>query len=248
MATFGIEAIRHFSHARAAGYNVGDLTYTFNRSNGLRSQLLGSGHTQQFYYADTSCWETDLRDNDQGGSDRIYADKVDLFWIETHGGNDNGSPILQYDIEQKKWQGSAKQWQLGENTQGAEWIMAYSCNTTEKDKVGGLWNIFAGLHLYCGAYESMYDGPTTDECGEDVGDNLTDGETVCESWIDGVSDWWLDNHPIVVCSANAFVYNNGNIRWNQSYLNCDHLWGHGMVLPDPIVSQQVRLLYRWSEG
>jgi Family of unknown function (DUF6345) len=85
----------------------------------------------------------------------------------------------------------------------AEWIMAYSCKTVDRNNVPGIWNIFAGMHIYCGAWEDMWDGWTTDECGEDVADNLTDGDTVSESWIDGVSDWYFDNHPITVCVGNA---------------------------------------------
>ena len=50
--------------------------------------------------------------------------------------------------------------------------------------------------------------------------------------IDGVSDWHVDNHPITVCVGNAATWNDGNIKWNLSYLNRDHLWGHGNVDPD----------------
>ena len=47
MARFGVEAIRYFSHARAAHVSTaGDLTYTFNRSNGLDNKLRGAGHTR----------------------------------------------------------------------------------------------------------------------------------------------------------------------------------------------------------
>ena len=41
----------------------------------------------------------------------------------------------------------------------------------DRANVTGLWNIFAGMHIYCGAWDNMYDGTTTDECGEDVADN-----------------------------------------------------------------------------
>jgi hypothetical protein len=52
MARFGVEAIRYFSHARAAHVDTaGDLTYTFNRSNGLDNKLRGAGHTRAFYWA-----------------------------------------------------------------------------------------------------------------------------------------------------------------------------------------------------
>ena len=68
MASFGVEGIRYFNHARAAGVSTaGDLTYTFNRANGIDSKLRSRGHTRAFYWANTNCWETDIRDTDKGG-------------------------------------------------------------------------------------------------------------------------------------------------------------------------------------
>ena len=36
--------------------------------------------------------------------------------------------------------------------------MAFSCKTAALDTITGLWGIFERLHLYCGAYDNMYDG------------------------------------------------------------------------------------------
>ena len=130
MAQFGVEAIRHFGHARAAGVSTaGDLTYTFNRSNGFDSKLRSAGHARAFYWAETDVWETDIRDNDQGGDDRDWVDNVDLFWIETHGNHDAaGHATLLYDTPQTQWRTNSSQWQLGEDWNN-EWVMAYSCDT-----------------------------------------------------------------------------------------------------------------------
>jgi hypothetical protein len=90
MASFGVEAIRYFSNARAAGVSsAGDLTYTFNRSNGFDGKLRSGGLARAFYFANTDCWESDIRDTDQGGDDRDYVDNVDIFWIETHGNHES---------------------------------------------------------------------------------------------------------------------------------------------------------------
>lgn len=49
MARFGLEAVRYFNHARAAGVSTaGDLTYTFNRSNGFDAKLRSAGHARAF--------------------------------------------------------------------------------------------------------------------------------------------------------------------------------------------------------
>ena len=249
MARFGVEAIRYFGNARAAGISdSGDLTYTFNRSNGFDSKLRSAGHARAFYWANTDVWETDIRDTDFGGDDRNWVDDVDIFWMETHGNHDDAShAILLYDTPHSEWLANSGNWQLGENW-NSEWLMVYSCDTVNRDHVGGLWNIFARMHIYCGAYSTMWDGITTDECGEDVGDNLIDGDTVCSAWHDGVSDWWVDNHPITVCVGDAETWNGGAIRWERSYLNRDHLWGHGTVNPDLSPAQQACILWYWSEG
>ena len=81
-----------------------------------------------------------------------------------------------------------------------------------------------------------------------LGDNLIHGDTVSHAWHDGVSDWWVDNHPITVCVGDAATWNNGNIRWDRRTLNRDHFWGHGNTEPDLAPAQQACLLWYWTEG
>jgi hypothetical protein len=247
--SYGIEAIRYFSHARAAGVSTaGDFRYSFNRGNGFYDKLSDAGHTASFYFVNTDVWETDIRDADQGGEDSTYVDTVDICWIDTHGNHTASGAVLLYDTAHTDWRGRSQQWQLGEAGNDLEWLMVYACDTVNRNNVNPLGTIFGGLHIYCGAYDLMWDSPTTDECGEDVGDNLVSGDTVSYSWMDGVSDWAVDNHPITVCPADAATWNNGNVLWERSILNRDHLHGHGNVEPDLPPSQWVVLLYKWSEG
>lgn len=248
-ATFGVEAIRHFGNARANGVSTAaDLTYTFNRSNGFDDELRSAGHTRAWYWSEQDVWENDIQDASGGGDDRTWVDDVDLFWIETHGNHTaDGQARLLYDVPRDQWRTFSGTWELGEDW-NAEWVMAYSCDTAPLGTLTGLWNIFNRLHLYCGAWGEMWDGLTTDECGEDVASNLTDGDTVSSAWIDGVSDWWVDNHPVVVGPATSQTWNGGNVIWSLSPHNRDHLWGHGSVSPDLSPSQQGCLLWRWAEG
>jgi hypothetical protein len=249
MATFGIEGIRYFANARANKVSTaGDFTYTFNICNGLDSKLRSAGHTRTFYWANQSCWETDIRDTDKGGSDSSWVDNVDLFFIVTHGNHEpDGQARMLYDIPHTDWRTYSGLWQLGESW-NAEWVLAYACKTVDRNNVAGLWNIFAGMHIYCSAYDDVWDGPTTDEVGEDVGQNLIDGDTISHAWIDGISDWAVDNHPITVCVGDAATWNGGNIDWSRSFLNRDHLWGHGQVLNDLPPNQQACILWVWAEG
>jgi hypothetical protein len=249
MATFGIEGIRHFSHLRASGEaeKADDLTYTFNICNGLDDQLRDAGHTRAFYWAETDCWEKDLRDSSLGGIDRDWADNVDLFFILTHGGFWDGRGHLGYDAEEDKWLGDQNDYRLGNNW-NLEWLLVYGCETVNRDDPLHLWDIFQRVHQYCGVYDSMWDGSTTDEVGEDVGDNLTDGKSVTSSWIDGVSDWWVDNHPIVVSAEVESTWNGGSFDWPNTTQTRDHLWGHGTTVADVGPADKYWLSWRWAEG
>ena len=248
MATFGVEGIKSFANARANKVSTAkDFTYVFNITNGVYDKLRARGHTCTFYYTDQGCYETDIRDNDKGGDDRNWVDKVDLFFIMTHGNRENSQARLLYDVPQTAWRSYSGDWSLGEDF-NAEFVMAYSCKTVDGVNIGGLWNIFNGLHMYCGAYGDMYDGSTTEECGRDVAQNLVDGHTVAHSWIDGVSDWYVDNHPAVSAVDTAATWNGGNINWSNSYMNRDHLAGHGEVMPDLPPSKQGCILIQWAEG
>jgi hypothetical protein len=248
MARFGVEAIRYFNHARAADVDTaGDLTYAFNRSNGLDAKLRSAGHTRAFYWANTNVFETDLRDGGQDGADRNRAG-VDLLWIETHGSHDDaGRATFLHDIPATAWYANSADWQQGEGWNKA-WVMAYACDTAALPAIDGLWNIFARMHIFCGAWDAMYDGITTDECGEDIGDSLIHGDTIAHAWHDGVSDWWIDNHPVTVCVGDAATWNDGSIRWELSAINRDHLWGHGSVSADLAPARQACLLWYWTEG
>jgi hypothetical protein len=84
--------------------------------------------------------------------------------------------------------------------------------------------------------------------GEDVGDNLTDGDTVKDAWIDGVSDWWVDNHPIVVSAERLSTWNGGNYDWPNTTLDRDHLWGHGTTVSDILPADKYWLSWSWAEG
>ncbi|MBK8799387.1 MAG: hypothetical protein IPM07_25195 [Anaerolineales bacterium] len=151
MATFGIEGIRYFDKLRAAGYAASDLRYVFNVCNGLLRKLESRGHTKTFYYANDDCWETDIRSSFQGGGDNDYADNVDLFFIYTHGNHDSkGNIQLGYNVKKDKWLSNSAEWCLGEHQ--VEWVMAYACSTVDLEQFGTLYNIFQGLHGYCGAW------------------------------------------------------------------------------------------------
>ncbi len=250
MAQFGIECIGHFPNARAAGIDAADTPMCFKRSDEFARVLKDAGHTQSFYWGDTDCYELDIRGDIYGGDDKSWVDHVDICFISTHGRyGANGNSDILFDCDQYTMISSTGLWRLGDTSgENLEWLLLWACDIVDINNVAARWNVFGGLHVFCSSWGLMKNGTTTDECGEDVAENLVDGDTVSEAWIDGVSDWWVDNYPVTICVGNSDTWNNGDIQWSKSFLNADHLFGHGGSLTDLPNDRQACILWRWAEG
>jgi hypothetical protein len=249
MASFGIEGIKHFANLRASGTvsKIEDITYVYDICGGLDRELRSAGHRRKFYWGDTACWEIDMRDVARGGIDNDWADDVSLFFILTHGNHTRGHAVLSYDIMRDRWFGSSQDWRFGDNW-NLEWLLVYGCHTIDRNNPISFWDIFQRLHEFCGAWGSMWDANTTDECGEDVGENLTDGRLVMDAWLDGVSDWWVDNHPMVLAIEEQSTYNGGNFHWLRTTLFRDQFWGHGNTTSDIFPADKYWISWIWAEG
>ena len=249
MAKIGVEYIEHFPHLRATGAFDGadDLVTPYYIAEWFVPRLVQAGHTAPIFRRDQAAEEKDLRDVSQGGADSTNADSVDLFFIITHGRYDNHETHLAFDIQKDDWVGSSGKWKFGENC-NLEWLMIYGCHTIDSDNVLDHHHIFTGLHLICGAYSWMYDSWTCCEVGADTAENLASGKTVCASWIDGVSDWWAENHPMVISVEKNDTWRNGNPDWPSTVIGSDHLWGHGTTRADIPPSQQHWMAAIWSDS
>ena len=237
----------HLLYESKAQKKIGDLTYVFNICNGLDRELRDGGLTRKFYWSETNCWEIDMRDVSQGGIDDDWADAVDLFFIDTHGGFWSGATHLGYDRKRDEWLSTSKEWRFGDDWD-LEWLLIYGCHSVDLNNPPKHWNVFQRLHEFCGAWGFMWDGITTDEVGEDVGENMTDGDTVATAWIDGVSDWYVDNHPIVMSMEREESFNGGNFIWLVTNIKRDHLRGHGHTTSDVHPSEKHWMSWMWAEG
>ena len=63
-----------------------------------------------------------------------------------------------------------------------------------------------------------------------------------------MSDWWVDNHPMVIACEQQSTYNGGNFLWPLTTLNRDHLWGEGTTVSDIFPADKYWLSWRWAEG
>ncbi|MFZ3146051.1 DUF6345 domain-containing protein [Methanothrix sp.] len=249
-ATFGIQGIRYFDRVNESGYlseKCVELPYTFNVCNGLYRKLVEAGHVCVFYLSGDDCWEAQLRSEQKGGIDDQVADNVDLFFVSSHGNNVNGQVRVTYNVKHDAWDAKSENWRLGDRD--LEWLMVYACSTINMEKFDLLWHIFQRLHMFCGNWGDAFDSFTTDEVGEDLGENLADGDPVSRAWIDALSDWAVDNHPAVLAAERreACKY-DGDLDWPNTTMNQDHLWGHGKTVKDIIPRDICQLSLLWAEG
>jgi hypothetical protein len=159
--------------------------------------------------------------------------------------------LLAYDSKKDKWLADSKEWRLRDRD--IEWMAVYGCKTINKNDFRNKgWsfyqNIFHRLHLFLGAYDYMWDGWTTEEVGRDFADNLIDGDTVKAAWMDGVSDWWVDNHPAVISAEKKSTLKNGKPDWPNTTMQKDKYHGRGGAQSDIDRSKLHWLGLMWEEG
>jgi hypothetical protein len=251
MALIGVEYVDNFADARAAGETTAqDLSCPYYIANWFAPTLAAAGHTI-IEHANKGVYSFHMTDTKFGGDDTHFADSVDLFLIITHGNyepRDTGAqPGCRLLFDNYDWHSYSKDWRFGDGC-NLEWLLIYGCHTIDRDHVLDHLPVFKRLHLFCGAYGNMYDSWTTDDVGEDTANNLLSGNTVCDSWGDGVSDWFVSNHPMVVSVELQWTYNNGDVLWEETTIGCDHLWGEGYTFPDITPADQYWMASMWWDG
>jgi hypothetical protein len=256
VAKFGLEVVHDYNNFRNSGMEGADGTSDcwFSREigAGFAYELNNAGHTPEFIHYDTNCWEIDFRDPvaGGGGEDYKYVDNVSVVLFVGHGNRENdGHGYLAFNTKFNDRFSRSRTWRLGDRC-ACDWLMVYGCALIDKNNILPYANTFHGLHEICGGWDTMYGWYTTDECGEDVAEDLIDGCTVADSWIDGVSDWKLDNHPIVISAETSNAYDNqsGTVIWTETTMNNDHFWGYGLTVNEIKHEDVFMLSYIWAEG
>jgi hypothetical protein len=246
LAKIGVEYIETFAHARAAGYDAIDLDSPYYIGEWFTAHLEHAGHDIRFTRRNQSVGEKDVRDTALGGDDARWVDEVDLCLLMTHGTYDDHRAILLFDVERDSWEGNSKKWHLGD-TCNLEWLFIFGCHSVDRDHLLDLLGVFRGLHLYCGAYSWMYDSWTIQEAGQDTADHLIAGKPVADAWLEGTSDWWVENHPTVVSVERREQYVGGDADWPNTVLCTDRLWGHGTTRADVLPPDQFMMICKWSD-
>lgn len=175
------------------------LPYAYNRCEGFNNELSATD-TQKFYFnlkGGKPFLETD-RDQD-------LVETVDMLYLSTHGGlQSDSSRWAMWDMNTRAF---TKNMTLGNEGKGLSILSTYSCDTlggTDSEIITHWKTPFSGgLRYVAGAWDVLWDGITTDECGEDYADNLQDGMTIQDAWTDAIWDWATTQHPAVQTTGTS---------------------------------------------
>lgn len=248
MAKIGLEYVDSFANARANAGVTGadDLDCPYYIGEWFIGYLEDGGHEIAFKKKNSNAGERHLHEADLGGKDSTAADSVDLYLIITHGNYKDKTCQLLYDTELTKFIGTSKDWRLGNNC-NLEWLMIYGCHTVDKDHLLDHLKVFQGLHILCGAFGDMYDSVTIEECGTDIANHLLCGKPVSDAWVEGASDWWVENHTIAVSvERKEQLISTEEADWPETILYSDHLWGHGITRGDVLPPKQHFMICKYT--
>lgn len=138
------------------------------------------------------------------------ADSVALLYTNTHGGAiDSADARLAMWNQNIRARSVTDNWRLGNESVRLSIMANYACETLAAGDSSGQmidrWrNTFrGGMRMALGSHDKLYDGPTTDEVGEDFADNLQDGDTIKWAWFDGNGDWWCDQDVKVLATGTG---------------------------------------------
>ena len=196
--------------------------------------------TKKFHWKDDLAWDRDFEESGvgtpPGGTDHLYADKVDIMFFAGHG-TQNGPYFGRSDRDD----GIAKPTEIRLGNIDLEWMAFHACCTLchypssgsclYKDRCGDYssstnvfnrWrNSFQGLHYILGF------GTIAWTCGDALGKRfaqlLNAGSRVGDAWIRACKE----SQPYSTRTAYLRAGKSGKNTYN------DHLWGHGYVSPDP---------------
>jgi hypothetical protein len=167
--------------------------------------------------------------NDENGLER-----GNLAYVKTHGGRSCSSAkwaMWNEDVLAYTNRNSTERMYLGNEDRMLSILSSYACWTHDIDDGDTcVWNRWAytfkgGLRISTGSHGDLWDGPTTDECGEDYADDLQGGMTIKNAWKSALEDWATDQDVAVFASGmgeSNCVSRKNNMTW-QNFGNYSRL-------------------------
>jgi hypothetical protein len=212
--TVGAESVENYS---GCGCSSGNLSYCNDQARKFINRI-DDWHTRKFWYADQNAWNSDLVEDELGGTDYPYGDEVQLLLVSGHGSLSGGT-YYGYLCKSSSFNAcsyNTSQTYLGE-TAGQSYathpgklrfLILCTCHSVDKVKAPSVWRpVFArgkNLMYVMGYTGTSADSSTTDEVGEDFADKAAgSGWTLKQAWFWAIEDWWVDDTGAVVTAGDT---------------------------------------------
>jgi len=135
--------------------------------------------------------------------DLVGADLVDVLWLWTHGGVDNGIPASQWSMWNPNVMVNSSDMRLGDDAKHLKLFVSYACHTLQNDEywMDRLVPIFeGGLKIMVGSHDIINWGETMDEAGWEFAVGLQE-TTIYNAWHGALEDWWFDNDGAIIATG-----------------------------------------------
>src|SRR5215510_15380616 len=161
-------------------------------------------------------------DADDGLVNKGGVDAVDLFYVNTHGGEASSTTDARLAMWQEGLRTFSSTWRFGNNSDQVAIFSQYACETLRVDDFSfNRWDeaFRGGLLLATGSHDKLYDSVTTEEAGEDYADDLQSGKSVKWAWFDGNADWNADQDVAIKASSTGSLSQCRNRRDTITWQN-----------------------------
>lgn len=233
----GAESVEDYSDCGCA---TGDLNYCNDQASKFIDKMGDCGYRIRFWYKDGSAWNSDLIEDELGGTDYPYGDQVHILLISGHGGLDRSRNIYYgYLCKWRRYNAcsyNTTQTYLGEvsgqpkstHPGKLRFLILCTCHSVDKDRAPYVWApVFRrgkNLMYVMGYHGTSADGETTDEVPEDFARKAAcSGWTLKQAWFWAIEDWWVDDTGAVIsrgATREEAIRNRDHMRLTWSPPAC----------------------------
>ena len=159
-------------------------------------------------------------------NDQDVAENVHLLYMSTHGGAWSNTAV--YSMWDNKTRAVTTSMFLGNENLGLHLLSTYACDTLKDDGLLPTRWVSAmsgGLKFVSGSHDTVYDGVTTNEQGEDYADELQSGNTLKYAWHDSVYDAYSSEDASVMSTGT----DKANCHWRRDTMKWQTFGGYSRI-------------------
>jgi hypothetical protein len=230
----GAESVENYS---GCGCNTGNLHYCNDQASKFINKI-DNWHTRKFWYKDGNAWNSDLIEDELGGTDYPYGDEVHILLISGHGGlrentysgylcKSGNYNSCSYDTS-KVYLGETPEQDNSTHPGKLRFLILCTCHSVDKDKAVDVWYpvFWRGKNLLyvMGYHGTSADCETTDEVPEDFAKKAAGKNwKLKKAWFWAAEDWWVDDTAALISRGSTrdeAINNRDNMKLDWSPPAC----------------------------